>query len=277
MAMKLSRTTVGILLALVVVLPAIASAQTVTASSGAAINIQQIVALYTQLVQMLEQEIAQLTAAQASTPALSVSCPIYSTPSCTGTLFPQGTDQNGCQLPPQCVANMNSANTGPTTTATPVINTAPAPALCTLTASPTSIMAGQSALLSWTATNAFSGSISPSVAGFALSSGSQTVTPSQTTDYFGSFTGAGGLGYCTALVSVTPMTTAATTTPVTPTGGTAKPSAGASCTAWSGIVVPDGQTVPLAPQTCFPNGCSLEEVTIKYYICQNGELQLLLN
>ncbi len=203
--MKSSRTTIGILVGLAFLLPLATSAQTATASTATSVGVQQIIALYTQLIQLLEQEITQLTATRVATPAPTISCPIYSTPACTGTLVPQGTDHNGCQLPPQCVANTNP----PPATAIPAVSTAPAPT-CTLTASPTSVTAGASVTLSWSATNAYAGSIAPSIAGFTLSSGSQTVTPTQTTDYVGSFTGTGGSAYCTALVTVVLAPTAET-------------------------------------------------------------------
>ena len=65
---------------------------------------------------------------------------------------------------------------------------APAPT-CRLTVNPASISPGQSATLTWTSTNATGGTIDNSSVG---RSGSQTVTPTQTTTYTGIFVGSGG-------------------------------------------------------------------------------------
>lgn len=241
--MKSLRTTAAILVALVVLFPAVAPAQTTTPSTNLPLAVQQLIAAYTQLIQLLEQEIGQLTAAQANTPPPTISCPLYNTPNCTGTLVPQGIDSNGCQLPPQCVAN-----TTPFSTA----NTTPAPT-CTLTARPTSVTAGQSTTLSWSATNATAGSISP--IGSALSSGSQIVTPSQATDYVGVFSGTGGNAYCTVLVIVVPATI-----PIVATTTTA-----GSCVA-NGTTYINGSDIVLNPP---PMTMMLAPI---HYQCSNGSV-----
>jgi hypothetical protein len=81
------------------------SAQTVNSSTNASVSIQRLIALYTQLIQLLEQEITQLTIAlQNQTPPHV--CPNYQQPACTnGTLVSQGNDAYGCGLPLQCVQN----------------------------------------------------------------------------------------------------------------------------------------------------------------------------
>lgn len=74
---------------------------------------------------------------------------------------------------------------------------------CTLSFSPFSVVSGSSTTLSWTAANAASlfitniGNVSP------VSSGSTSVTPSQTTTYTGTATGEGGNATCSATIIVT--------------------------------------------------------------------------
>jgi hypothetical protein len=74
------------------------------------------------------------------------------------------------------------------------------PPTCTLTASPTSIPQGQSATLTWTSQNATSASITN--IGSVPTSGTQNVSPSQTTTYTGTFTGAGGSIFCNTTITV---------------------------------------------------------------------------
>lgn len=78
-----------------------------------------------------------------------------------------------------------------------VAGTAPT---CSITANPTAITPGQSSMLSWTSTNATGGTISG--IGSVGPSGSQSVSPSQTTTYSGTFTGMGGSAECSATVTV---------------------------------------------------------------------------
>ncbi|HEY4519412.1 MAG TPA: hypothetical protein VJH33_00030 [Candidatus Paceibacterota bacterium] len=66
---------------------------------------------------------------------------------------------------------------------------------CSLSASPTSVAAGQSSTLSWSSTNA----TSCTGVGFSTggaTSGSQTVSPTQTTDYGATCAGSGGSATC---------------------------------------------------------------------------------
>ncbi len=89
------------------------------------------------------------------------------------------------------------------TTATP---TAPT---CTLTASPTSIQAGDSSTLSWTTANAGTFSINNGVGSVTpVVSGSKSVSPTTTTTYTGTVTDSGGFspsttGQCSVTVTVT--------------------------------------------------------------------------
>jgi Putative peptidoglycan binding domain len=95
----------------------------------------------------------------------------------------------------------NPPPTNPPPTQPPPV--APAPT-CSLTAIPTSITLGASSLLTWFAQNATAGSIT-SIGSVGLS-GSQSVTPTQTTTYIGTFTGAGGATTCQTTVTVTQPT-----------------------------------------------------------------------
>src|SRR5262249_2387773 len=64
--------------------------------------------------------------------------------------------------------------------------------MATLTASPSQIMLGQTATLSWTTTNATSAQIDNGVGTVQTGSGSVTVTPTQTTTYTITATGSDG-------------------------------------------------------------------------------------
>jgi PKD repeat protein len=109
--MRSLRTTTGILVALVVLFPAVAPAQTVTASSGASVGIQQLTALYTQLIQLLEQEIAQLTAAMQSGGGIATTTP---------SLWQQGTSTH-----PVWQQRIASSTAAYSFTASPASGTAP--------------------------------------------------------------------------------------------------------------------------------------------------------
>ena len=86
------------------------------------------------------------------------------------------------------------------TTPPPIDNNPPPAPTCTLIANPSSIMRGQSSLVSWLSTNASQASITN--IGTVAANGSETVFPTQTTTYTGTFWGQGGTAECTATVSV---------------------------------------------------------------------------
>ncbi len=97
---------------------------------------------------------------------------------------------------------------GGTATATVTVTVTPAPPPPTpaptvqFSASPASITAGQSSVLSWSTSNATSVTIQPGSSNLPLS-GSMTVTPAATTTYALTATGAGGTTTATATVTVT--------------------------------------------------------------------------
>jgi hypothetical protein len=72
-----------------------------------------------------------------------------------------------------------------------------------LSASPASAQAGQPVTLTWSATNATSITLEPSV-GRVAAQGSKTVTPSQSTTYTVTATGPGGSAHASAQVTITP-------------------------------------------------------------------------
>lgn len=78
------------------------------------------------------------------------------------------------------------------------------PPTASLTASPTSITAGQSATLTWTTSNATSASIDNGIGTVQVPNGSMSVTPSQTTTYTLTATGTGGNATAQATVTVQP-------------------------------------------------------------------------
>jgi len=88
----------------------------------------------------------------------------------------------------------------PTPIPTPTPTPTPAPAI-QFSASPTSIAAGQSSILSWSTTNATSVDIEPGV-GVMGPSGSVRVTPSSSTTYTATATGSGGNSSSAATVTV---------------------------------------------------------------------------
>ena len=86
----------------------------------------------------------------------------------------------------------------------PVAPTAPPrPTVDSFAATPASIESGESAMLSWTTTNATSVSINNGVTGTLNVDGSTTVTPTSTTIYTLTATGDGGTATATATVTVT--------------------------------------------------------------------------
>lgn len=95
----------------------------------------------------------------------------------------------------------------PTTpTVTPPVVTPPtsqAPA-CSLSLNPTSITSGANSTLSWTSSNATSGSITSGVGSVApVASGSVSVSATSDTTYTGVFSGAGGTVTCSATLTIT--------------------------------------------------------------------------
>src|SRR5215469_6245933 len=72
-----------------------------------------------------------------------------------------------------------------------------------LSASPASVQAGQPVTLTWSATNATSITLEPSV-GRVAAQGSKTVTPSQSTMYTVTATGPGGSAHASTQVTITP-------------------------------------------------------------------------
>src|SRR3989344_392821 len=91
--------------------------------------------------------------------------------------------------------------------------TTPGTPSCTLTASPASITTGNSSTLSWTSTNATSGTINQGVGAMTpIAAGTKSVSPTSSTLYTATVTGAGVGASCNASVDVT-----------TGTGDTTKP------------------------------------------------------
>jgi hypothetical protein len=130
-------------------------------------------------------------------------------PNCVAPPCPSGYTgaYPNCAAPTQTTTQCPAGDTGtyPNCTTT-VVTQAPAPN-CTISASPTAILAGQSATLTWSSNNAQSGSISGIGPNLDLS-GSQSVTPSQTTTYTGNFsTQSGQTASCHATITITqPLT-----------------------------------------------------------------------
>lgn len=108
---------------------------------------------------------------------------------------------------------------GNTTTSAPVTvtvsNAAAAPAAPTvsLTANPASIASGQSSSLTWSSTNATSCTASGGWTGTKTNSGTQSVSPTSTTNYTLSCTGTGGTAQQTAIVTVSSSSPPPPTTP----------------------------------------------------------------
>jgi hypothetical protein len=79
----------------------------------------------------------------------------------------------------------------------------PAPPTCSLSVTPSSVVQGSVATVSFFSKNATRGAISNGI-GVVGSSGSQNVSPAQTTTYVGTFAGPGGNATCATTVTVTP-------------------------------------------------------------------------
>jgi uncharacterized repeat protein (TIGR01451 family) len=84
---------------------------------------------------------------------------------------------------------------------TTVTVTIPQMPTCTMTVNPANITTGQSATLSWTSVNATSAVINQGIGNVAVN-GSRSVSPTQTTTYTGTFTGAGGVVTCQKTLTV---------------------------------------------------------------------------
>ena len=145
----------------------------------------------------------------------------WTTVAATGATIDNGIGSVSASGGSQSVSVTGSANytmtvSGPggQTTCTAGISVAPPPPppvapTCTLSASPTSIASGASSALSWTTTGASSFSIDNGIGAVTpVASGTHTVSPTATTAYTGTVTGAGGTAACTATVTVTSATSA---------------------------------------------------------------------
>jgi hypothetical protein len=89
-------------------------------------------------------------------------------------------------------------------TETQTSSTAPAPT-CTLTTSPSSIQSGQQSKLSWTSSDATSGSLS-NIGSLSSLNSAMWVAPGMTTAYTATFKGSGGSTNCVATVTFIPPT-----------------------------------------------------------------------
>src|SRR3989344_1864677 len=75
------------------------------------------------------------------------------------------------------------------------------PPACTMSAVPSTIAAGNTSNLRWTSTNATSAVINQGIGNVAVN-GNRNVSPTQTTTYTGTFTGAGGVVTCQKTLTV---------------------------------------------------------------------------
>ncbi len=98
------------------------------------------------------------------------------------------------------------------TNKTPETPQPPAAPTATLSASPSTIQQGQSTQLTWQTSNATD--ITIAGLGVVPASGSRSVSPGSTTTYTLTAKGAGGTQEASARVTVNPVTTSTTTTPV---------------------------------------------------------------
>jgi hypothetical protein len=135
-----------------------------------------------------------------------------------------------------------------TTTNTNTNNPPPAPT-CSLNANPSSITLGQSSTLTWSSTNATQGSIS--TIGTVSPNGSQSVSPTLTTTYLGTFWGTGGTATCNTTVSVITTNTNY-----------------ASCI-FNNQTIPDSQSVTAYQSSTVPAG---QQCVSQTRTCQNGTL-----
>ncbi len=107
---------------------------------------------------------------------------------------------------------------GVATCSTTVTVIPPSAPTCVLSISPSSINQGGSATISWTSTNATSGTIDNGVgAATPVASGSKTVSPSTNTTYTGTFTGPGGTVTCSRTITVVPPNAPVCTLSANPT------------------------------------------------------------
>ena len=129
----------------------------------------------------------------------------------------------------------------PTPPPTPTPTPTPAPAI-QFSASPTSIAAGQSSILSWSTTNATSVDIEPGV-GVMGPSGSVTVTPGSSTTYTAAATGSGGTSNSSATVTV--QTGGCALSSQNPSVTVCAPANGASVTSPVHIIAGTTSSVPV--------------------------------
>jgi hypothetical protein len=146
---------------------------------------------------------SQIAAGQSSTLAWNVTNATSVNISGVGSgLNPQGT----ATVSPTQTTTYNLTATGPggqsITASVTVTVGASKPAIIRFTAAPTQINQGQTSLLSWTTTGASTVTISNGV-GTVAANGSQSVSPSATTTYTLTATGADGVTSVTAAVTVT--------------------------------------------------------------------------
>src|SRR5215211_734136 len=130
------------------------------------------------------------------------------------------------------------------------------PPTCTLTVTPSTITQGQSATLSWTSTNATSGSIDNGIGTVTpVASGSRTITPAQTTKYTGTFTGPGGSTNCETTITVNPLqqpTCSLRATPSTINRGQSATLSWTSMNATGGTITNIGSVGPSGSTTVSP-------------------------
>jgi phospholipase C len=105
---------------------------------------------------------------------------------------------------PTSTTTYTATATGPggTATATVTVNVTQPPPTLSLSVNPTSIIAGQSATLAWTSSNAKTITIDNGIGSVAVPSGNTTVTPTQTTTYTATATGPGGSVTASATLTV---------------------------------------------------------------------------
>jgi len=156
-----------------------------------------------------------------------------------------------------------SAQSAPVLVTTPV----PVPPTIAFSAAPSAILAGQSATLTWSSTNASSCSASEGWSGSRPTSGSQAVAPAATTPYILTCMGVGGTASASVLVTVTLLlpTVSLSASPASIAAGesstlTWSSTDAASCTAlggWSGAKATSGsQAVSPASTTTYTLSCS---------------------
>lgn len=108
------------------------------------------------------------------------------------------------------------AQTSTSTAASTTSGSGVASPVCSLSASPSTIAAGGSSLLSWNSTGALTGTLDNALGTISsVGSGSMTVTPTTTTRYTGTFVGSAGTVTCETTLSVSGSSTTVSTLPAT--------------------------------------------------------------